>query len=43
MALVLYAPALALAQVTRINLWILVVSIGVVCTFYTTIGGENHF
>jgi Na+/proline symporter len=39
MSLVLYAPALALAQVTKINIWILVVSIGTVCTFYTTIGG----
>jgi Na+/proline symporter len=38
MALVLYAPALALAQVTGINIWTMVISIGTVCTIYTTIG-----
>ena len=41
MALVLYAPALALAQVTGINIWTMVISIGIVCTIYTTIGILN--
>ncbi|XP_077513082.1 sodium-coupled monocarboxylate transporter 1-like [Amblyomma americanum] len=39
MSIVLYGPALALQQVTGVNLWLSVISIGVVCTFYTTIGG----
>ncbi len=39
MALVLYAPAVALNQVSGLNVWVSVISIGVVCTFYTTIGG----
>jgi sodium-coupled monocarboxylate transporter 8/12 len=39
MALVLYAPCLALSVVTGLNKWIAVFSVGVVCTFYTTIGG----
>ncbi|CAF2511489.1 unnamed protein product [Rotaria sp. Silwood2] len=39
MALVLYAPALALSQVTGLNVWISVISIGVICTTYTTVGG----
>ncbi|CAF3814058.1 unnamed protein product [Adineta steineri] len=39
MALVLYAPALALSQVTGLNVWISVISIGVICTMYTTVGG----
>ncbi|XP_072166483.1 sodium-coupled monocarboxylate transporter 1-like [Diadema setosum] len=39
MAIVIYAPALALNQVTGVNLWGCVVATGVVCTFYTTIGG----
>ncbi|KAH8042852.1 hypothetical protein HPB51_026117 [Rhipicephalus microplus] len=37
MSIVLYGPALALQQVTGVNLWLSVVSIGVVCTFYTTV------
>ncbi|CAD5126563.1 DgyrCDS14658 [Dimorphilus gyrociliatus] len=39
MAIVLYAPSLALNQVTGLNTWISVFAVGVVCTFYTTIGG----
>ncbi|XP_062852348.1 sodium-coupled monocarboxylate transporter 1 [Trichomycterus rosablanca] len=37
--LVIYAPALALNQVTGIDLWGAVISTGVVCTFYCTLGG----
>ncbi|CAF4916343.1 unnamed protein product, partial [Rotaria magnacalcarata] len=57
MAIVLYAPALALSQskliiqyqirkrqivtilATGLNIWISVVSIGVICTFYSSVGG----
>lgn len=39
MAIVLYAPALALSQVTGISVWTSVLSIGIVCTFYTSVGG----
>ncbi|XP_013380728.1 sodium-coupled monocarboxylate transporter 1-like [Lingula anatina] len=39
MAIVLYAPSLALEQVTGLNRWIAVCSVGVVCVFYTSIGG----
>lgn len=39
MAIVLYAPALALSQVTGIGVWFSVLSLGIVCTFYTSIGG----
>ncbi|XP_076112804.1 sodium-coupled monocarboxylate transporter 1-like [Mytilus galloprovincialis] len=39
MALILYAPALALNQVMGIELWISIVVIGLVCTFYTALGG----
>ncbi|CAF0778136.1 unnamed protein product [Adineta ricciae] len=39
MALVLYAPALALSQTTGLNIWLSVVSIGVICTFYSSVGG----
>ncbi|CAF1372852.1 unnamed protein product [Rotaria sordida] len=35
MALVLYAPSLALSQTTGLNKWLSVISIGVVCTFYS--------
>ncbi|KAF7667565.1 hypothetical protein LDENG_00057160 [Lucifuga dentata] len=37
--IVIYAPALALTQVTGLSLWGAVVSTGVVCTFYCTMGG----
>ncbi|XP_041484312.1 sodium-coupled monocarboxylate transporter 1-like isoform X2 [Lytechinus variegatus] len=39
LGIVIYAPALALNQVTGLNLWGSVMAIGIVCTFYTTIGG----
>ncbi|CAF1328443.1 unnamed protein product [Rotaria sordida] len=39
MAIVLYAPALALSQTTGLNVWLSVVSIGVICTFYSSVGG----
>ncbi|CAF4747788.1 unnamed protein product, partial [Rotaria sp. Silwood1] len=39
MAIVLYAPALALSQTTGLNIWLSVVSIGVICTFYSSVGG----
>lgn len=39
MAIVLYAPSLALNKVTGFNLWGSVISVGIVCTFYTTLGG----
>ncbi|KAI2665546.1 Sodium-coupled monocarboxylate transporter 1 [Labeo rohita] len=37
--LVIYAPALALNQVTGVDLWGAVISTGVVCTLYCTLGG----
>lgn len=39
MAIVLYAPSLALNAVTGFTLWGAVISVGLVCTFYTTLGG----
>ncbi|GAB6026991.1 hypothetical protein CHUAL_013657 [Chamberlinius hualienensis] len=36
---VVYAPALALNQVTGLHLWASVVSIGIVCIIYTSLGG----
>ncbi|KAI8522221.1 Sodium-coupled monocarboxylate transporter 1 [Branchiostoma belcheri] len=39
MGLVLYVPSLALNAVTGLTLWGAVVAVGVVCTFYTTLGG----
>ncbi|KAM9845822.1 sodium-coupled monocarboxylate transporter 1 [Aulostomus maculatus] len=37
--IVIYAPALALSQVTGMDLWGAVISTGVVCTFYCSMGG----
>uniref|UniRef100_A0A3P9K9J6 Solute carrier family 5 member 8 n=1 Tax=Oryzias latipes TaxID=8090 RepID=A0A3P9K9J6_ORYLA len=37
--IVIYAPALALNQVTGMDLWGAVISTGIVCTFYCTMGG----
>ncbi|KAM8820066.1 sodium-coupled monocarboxylate transporter 1 [Eudromia elegans] len=37
--IVIYAPALALNQVTGMDLWGAVLATGVICTFYCTLGG----
>lgn len=39
MAVVLYGPSLALNAVTGLSLWGSVVAVGLVCIFYTTLGG----
>ncbi|KAL1425389.1 hypothetical protein MTO96_019186 [Rhipicephalus appendiculatus] len=39
MSVVLYAPAVALSAVTGISKWLSIISVGLVCTFYCTIGG----
>ncbi|XP_050390983.1 sodium-coupled monocarboxylate transporter 1 isoform X2 [Patella vulgata] len=39
MAIVLYAPSLALNAVTGVTLWGLIWTVGAVCIFYTAIGG----
>ena len=39
MGIVLYAPSLALSAVTGLNFTGSVISIGLVCTFYSTLGG----
>ncbi|KAF0289564.1 putative sodium-dependent multivitamin transporter [Amphibalanus amphitrite] len=39
MGVVLYAPAIALSTVTGISLWLSVLLVGLVCTFYSTLGG----
>ncbi|XP_059167278.1 sodium-coupled monocarboxylate transporter 1-like [Physella acuta] len=39
MAIVLYAPSLALNAVTGFTLWGSVISVGIVCTLYTAFGG----
>ncbi|XP_003747596.1 sodium-coupled monocarboxylate transporter 1 [Galendromus occidentalis] len=38
-AIQLYAPALALSNVTGMGIWTAVIAIGVVCTIYTSVGG----
>ncbi|KAM5237982.1 sodium/iodide cotransporter [Ctenodactylus gundi] len=37
--IVIYAPALILNQVTGLDIWASLLSTGVICTFYTTVGG----
>ncbi|XP_034544792.1 sodium-coupled monocarboxylate transporter 1-like [Notolabrus celidotus] len=37
--IVIYGPALALSQVTSLNLWGGIISTGAVCTLYCTVGG----
>lgn len=39
MGIVLYAPALALEAVTGLDQVAAILAIGIVCTFYATIGG----
>ncbi|CAF0921410.1 unnamed protein product [Brachionus calyciflorus] len=39
MAVVLYSPSLAIEQVTGIPLWLSILSTGLVCTVYTSLGG----
>ena len=39
MGIVLYAPALALNAVTGLHKIISIIVVGVVCTFYSTVGG----
>ncbi|XP_077993921.1 sodium-coupled monocarboxylate transporter 2-like [Glandiceps talaboti] len=39
LSLVIYAPALALSAVTDLNVWVATVTVGLVCTLYTTVGG----
>ncbi|ESP00210.1 hypothetical protein LOTGIDRAFT_141180 [Lottia gigantea] len=39
MGIVLYGPSTALSAVTDIPVWAVIVSVGAVCTFYTTMGG----
>ncbi|XP_078385205.1 sodium-coupled monocarboxylate transporter 1-like [Cetorhinus maximus] len=34
-----YTPALALSEVTGINLWVSIITTGAVCTLYSTLGG----
>ncbi|XP_014919637.2 sodium-dependent multivitamin transporter [Acinonyx jubatus] len=39
MGVVLYAPSLALNAVTGFDLWLSVLTLGIVCTIYTALGG----
>ncbi|CAF3038453.1 unnamed protein product [Rotaria sp. Silwood2] len=38
-AIILYGPCLALSQVTGLHIWFSLVSCGIICTLYTSIGG----
>ncbi len=42
MGVILYAPSLALSQVTGLNIWLAVGSCGLVCTIYTSIVSASH-
>ena len=37
----MYAPALAISGVTNINLWVSILTTGLICMFYTTIVSET--
>ncbi|XP_071342085.1 sodium/iodide cotransporter isoform X2 [Trachinotus anak] len=37
--IVIYAPALILNQATGLNIWVSLLSTGIICTLYTTVGG----
>ena len=39
MAVVMFAPAVALSGVVHVPTWPFILSVGIVCTFYTTLGG----
>ncbi|KAJ7993191.1 hypothetical protein DPEC_G00269880 [Dallia pectoralis] len=39
--IVIYAPALILNQATGVNMWASLLSTGIICTLYTTLGGMN--
>ncbi len=39
MSVVMYAPAVALSAVAKTYTWPFILSVGVVCTFYTSLGG----
>ncbi|XP_025100792.1 sodium-coupled monocarboxylate transporter 1-like isoform X2 [Pomacea canaliculata] len=39
MGIVLFGPSTALSAVTGLSEWVIVVLVGMVCTFYTTLGG----
>uniref|UniRef100_A0A8C4RAV3 Solute carrier family 5 member 5 n=2 Tax=Eptatretus burgeri TaxID=7764 RepID=A0A8C4RAV3_EPTBU len=37
--IIIYAPAVILNRATKLNIWMLVLTTGIVCTLYTTMGG----
>ncbi|CAK6949751.1 sodium-coupled monocarboxylate transporter 1-like [Scomber scombrus] len=37
--IIVYGPALALSQVTDMDMWAGIISTGIICTFYCTLGG----